>query len=171
MRSYAQGTEVGVSRSMDEIRRTVLRFGAGEFATFEAANRMAIAFTYKRLSVRMEIEIPDRNDKKFQFTPSRRWKRSESQAYEAWEGECRRRVRALAAIIKAKLVGIQEGVLSFEDEFLPYVLTAGNKTIGEQLRPQLEAAMAGKALPKRLLLPESERPDDKTVVIDAATSS
>lgn len=155
-RRYAEGTEVSVARSIDEIRRTVLQFGAEQFATFESGNAMAIAFTCHNLSIRMAVELPDRTADQFCYTPSRNWSRSEGDAFRLWEKECRRRLRSLAAVIKAKLIAVADGVSEFETEFMAYVVVATNKTIGEHLRPQLQAAMAGKSLPRRIALPEPE---------------
>jgi hypothetical protein len=161
MRRYAQGTEVSASRSMEEIRRVAMRFGADKFATFEGDGAIAVAFTYNNLSVRLEIEVPDRDDDEFRFTPTGRRRRSDSEPLILWEKECRRRLRSLAAIVKAKFVAVEDGIRRFEEEFMPYVVTNDRKTIAEHLAPQLEAAMAGKPLvSRRIALPEPKSEDD-----------
>ena len=68
------------------------------------------------------------------LTPTRR-RRTERQAAEAYEAECRRRRQALAAVIKAKLGAVEDGISTIEAEFLAYVVLSDGRTIGEWAGP------------------------------------
>jgi hypothetical protein len=70
------------------------------------------------------------------LTPTRR-RRTKRQAAEAYEAECRRRRQALAAVIKAKLVAVEDGISTntHEAEFLAYVVLSDGRTIGEWAGP------------------------------------
>jgi hypothetical protein len=68
--------------------------------------------------------------------------------------------RALALYVKAIVVAVDTGIVTFETAFLPYMLSAGGKTVGEELVPKaLEAASEGRLPtldlfgPQRLALP------------------
>ena len=66
--------------------------------------------------------------KTFWYTLERHNKRTEQQAYAAWEQACRSRWRALYLIIKANR------------EFFYDVVLPDGRTAGEFLAPQIEAA-------------------------------
>jgi len=104
--------------------------------------------------IRFIIELPDKNDNKFWFTPEKRRKRSDTQAFAEWEKACRQRWRALALVIKAKLEAAESGITEFEDEFLAHILipdgSGDTMTAGEFLRPQIDAAYETGTMPKMI---------------------
>ena len=153
MNGYAKGTEVSVDRSIAEIRATVTRFGADGFMQAEHKHSAGVMFSYQGRTVRMSINIPDRSDKRFWVTPGRGKRRTEEHAYREWEKECRRQWRGLALVIKALLVAVQEGVLDFDQAFMPHLLSRTGQTVGEMLAPSMEKVIkeGGKALPFGLL--------------------
>ncbi|MFN7930906.1 MAG: hypothetical protein U0Y68_23875 [Blastocatellia bacterium] len=65
-------------------------------------------------------------------------KRTSTQAYEAWEQATRQKWRALALVIKAKLEAVESGITTIEQEFLPFIVAADGRTVGEHLIPQLD---------------------------------
>jgi hypothetical protein len=136
--AYAESTNVGIDRSRAEIEQMLQRHGVERFGSFTDRGRAALVFEIDGLSVRIEVVMPERNEERFRATPKRRTTRSASQAFAAWEQECRRRWRSLAAVIKAKLIAIEDGVATVEQEFLPYVICANGQTVSEQMLPHLE---------------------------------
>lgn len=100
--------------------------------------------------IRFLVPIPDKQDPKFWFTPERRTKRSEKQAYEAWEQACRSRWRALYLIIKAKLEAVESGISTIEREFLYDIVLPDGKTVGEFMTPQIAAAYETGEMPPML---------------------
>ena len=66
---YAQGTSVSVDRTMAEIRRTLQRFNAEEFAYSERVDRIVVGFTIQGIPIRLTVPLPDRQDRRFTETP------------------------------------------------------------------------------------------------------
>ena len=107
MTAYASGTQVPASRSRDEIERTLKRFGAKNIAFASLSQVIVVAFTFEELTIRVQVPLPVASDDVFVFasvnkTAKRR--RTPKQAEEAWQREVNPLWRALAAVIKAKLV-------------------------------------------------------------------
>jgi len=148
--AYAQGTEVSADRSKADIERTLRRFGAKNFAYGWSDEEAAVGFTIGGMTVRIALPLPGPQDREFSRTPTGR-SRTAKQADEAYEAECRRRWRSLAAVIKAKLVAVGDNISTIEKEFLAFILLPNGQTVGEYVSPQLAK---GEALP---LLPSPRR--------------
>jgi hypothetical protein len=156
--TYASKTEVPVTRSRDEIERTLTRFGAGKFAYFNDPPQVAIAFEIKGLRVMMRMTLPDR--KNFEYGPTGRY-RSEATIEKEWEQACRQRWRTLAAAIKAKLAMVDDGISTVEREFLADVMLPTGQTIGDTLAPEIRAVVESGQLPP--LIPG--KPENKVIAI------
>jgi hypothetical protein len=145
MSRYAEGTSVDVERTVGEIKRTLQRFGCDRFAYSEGSGELQIAFDIRGLSILMRIALPSRDE--FGVTETGR-SRTESATFAAWQQEIRRRARSLAAVIKAKLIAIDDDVATLEQEFLPYIVLDGVRTIGDYIVPKLPEITSGRlALP------------------------
>lgn len=146
--AYASGTTVDEGRTRQQIETMLQKAGASKFGTVNDydQNRAQIGFVYKNIQVRMDVTLPDRNDKRFKVAPSGRWSKSEAAQLADYQAEIRRRWRSLAMVLKAKLVAVEEGVTTLEREFLPYMVMANGRTFGEEMAPQIEAAMGGEVL-------------------------
>lgn len=148
---YAQGTDVPVDRSKVEIERTLRRFGADDFGYREqrkAGGAVAmVSFGIDGRFVRFALSMPSPTDPSFTLTPTGR-ERSTKQAEAAWEQACREQWRALAAVIKAKLVAVEAGISTVEQEFLAWIALPNGRTVGEETAPAIERAYAeGKHVP------------------------
>lgn len=152
---YAESTSVSTESSRAEIERTLRRYGASSFAYGWEADTAQIMFVADGRRVRFVLPLPDRGAREFTHTPTRGTPRSSAQAEAAWEQACRQRWRALALVIKAKLEAVEAGITSFEDEFLAHIMLPSGGTVGEWMRPQLEATYASNTMPA--LLPGSGR--------------
>jgi hypothetical protein len=141
---YASNTAVPVSRSRDEIERTLGRFGATSFAYFNQMPKVAIAFEIRGVRVVMNMILPDRSQ--FELD-SRGKRRTESAIEKDWEQACRQRWRTLANAIKAKLAMVDDGISTIEREFLADIMTPNGKTVGELLAPQVREISRGGMLP------------------------
>jgi hypothetical protein len=141
--SYAETTEVSVARSRAEIEEMLMRKGCQQFAYMADESKAAIGFTIQNRRVRFVIPLPQRSDKRFWFTPSRHTRRTEEDAYKAWEQGCRSRWRALYLAIKAKLEAVEIGITTFEEEFLAHFVTDDGRTIGERVIPALDENIRG----------------------------
>lgn len=144
---YARRTKVAPDRSKAEIERLLMRFGADQFIYGHGDGRAMIGFRMKGKLVRIEIPIPSADE--FEKGPKGK-ARSGKQIDQAWAQELRRRWRAMALIIKAKLEAIESGVVEFEKEFLAHFVLPDGSTVGEWMAPQVEAAYETKAMPPLL---------------------
>lgn len=151
--SYAEDTEVPVEKSRAEIERLLTRYGADRFMVGSDQRQAILAFSVRGKMVQFTLPLPDRNASQFKMTshnPPRR--RSESQAWAAWEQVCRSRWRALRLCIQAKLEAVEVGITTFESEFLAHFVVPGGGTVGDLVIPQLEEMQKLGQAPKFPLL-------------------
>lgn len=145
--AYAAGTEVPVERSRNEIEWILSKYGADQFLYGVDGSRAMVAFRAKGRSVRFIVPIPDVQE--FHVIPGRYIRhRAPHQMEQARDQEIRRRWRALALAIKAKLEAVSSGIATFETEFMPYTLLANGRTVAEALGPEVERALAGNVMPR-----------------------
>ena len=101
--AYAEKTAVSVAKTKADIEELIQKAGAGQFVSGYKEDVAVIGFSLENRQIRFLLPLPDKQDRKFWYTPEQQRKRTEKQAYEAWEQACRSRWRALYLIIKAKL--------------------------------------------------------------------
>lgn len=147
---YAENTTVSSSASRDEIERTLVRFGASQFAYGWQNGATMIGFVAHGKQVRFMLPLPDRNSPEILYTPERRVKRSVDQQEKVYEQMVRQKWRALAACIKAKFAAIEAGISVFEREFFYDTVLPNGQTVGEYLLPQLEQVYQDGTLPALL---------------------
>jgi hypothetical protein len=127
--AYAEYTKVPISQSLDEIRRTVSKYGGEQFLHAVAEDRIIVGFTKEKRQVRFQVR-QDPNDPQTN----------------------RRLCRALLLVLKAKLEAVASGVSIFEDEFLANIVLPTGALVATEVRPRLAAAYAGREMPA--LLPD-----------------
>lgn len=150
MATYASNTTVSTDRSLDEIKRSVRRYGGTEFAFMESESATAIAFTIQGLQVRMDVRLPDPKAAEFQYTPGRNLRRDSDTAYREWEKTCRQKYRALALVVKAKLEAVDAGISTVEREFLADILLPNGGTVFQNLEAPIRQALAGDMSPLQI---------------------
>lgn len=143
---YASGTSVPADRSRAEIERTLQRFGADQFMYGWGDGAAVIGFRIAGRAVRLTLPMPDDNDPMIALTPAGR-ERSASQRQEEFEKEVRRRWRSLAAVIKAKLVAVSDGISSVEREFFADLILPSGQTMLEHVAPQLAEGRLPELMP------------------------
>ncbi|MFA5704652.1 MAG: hypothetical protein WC982_14195 [Advenella sp.] len=144
--SYAENTSVDTYKSIGEIHATVGRYGASQFMHAERGDAAAVSFVVDGRTVRIIVPFPDPEDPRFHETPTGR-ARKKTAAQDAYEQERRRRYRALALAVKAKLEAVESGIATFEQEFLAYMVMPGGQTFGDWAIPQLDSGNMPKSLP------------------------
>lgn len=139
MTRYAQGTTVGEERTRIELEKLLRRFGADQFATAwdGETGASAVVFRMDGRHVRLDVPMPKASDDPFWKTPTGR-RRTPAAAHEEYEKECRRRWRSLLAVVKAKLIAVDDGISTLEREFLADMVTADGRTVEQVMRPHLE---------------------------------
>jgi len=139
---YAATTEVSSYKSREEIERTLRKYGATEFAYGSTANKALIGCTLRHRQIRFVLQLPDPMSREFALTPSRQWRRSETDREKAWEQSVRSHWRSLYIVIKAKLEAVERGIVTFEDEFAMHTVLPGGVTVAELVTPAIEQAYA-----------------------------
>lgn len=113
--TYASGTTVSESQSQAHITALLERIGAtGITCGANAKGNGVVCFTAKGRAVRMLVPMPD------------------------WEGERRRRWRAVLLVLKAKFEAAASGISTFDDEFLSYITLPTGQSAGRYLAPMLQ---------------------------------
>jgi hypothetical protein len=146
---YAENTQVPIDRSKAEIEHILSKYGADEFGYGIKSKQAVIAFVAHNKQIRFVLPLPNPDD--FRKTPKGRTRKGGA-INNAFEVESRRRWRSLALVLKAKLEAVSTGIVAFEEEFLPYIVLPGGKTIGEMIIPGLNEIYATGKIPK--LLPD-----------------
>lgn len=147
--AYASSTSVSPEKSQAEIQRTLMRYGAEGFGVFQRQCEASVGFEFKGLAIRIDVELPDRNDEKY-LRDGRKRIRKPEQKMAAWEQDVRVRWRALLLAIKAKLEAVETGISTIETEFMPFVVMPDGSTLGSKLLPRLlDVAKTGR-MPKLL---------------------
>jgi hypothetical protein len=138
MSPYAKDTTVPVERTKVEIERLVVdKHKAEAYMTGHQASppRVIIQFKMRDRIVRFELPLPTADGR-----------RTQPQLEQA----TRSRWRALLLIIKAKLEAVENGVTTFEEEFLAHIVMPGDRTVGQYVIPQIGGAYSTGKLPRML---------------------
>jgi hypothetical protein len=138
---YASQTTVNADRSRAEIEVLLKKFGASSFGYWSDDDQAMIQFVYRGIRVQFAVPLPNPKDARFMQTEVRKSKRSIDEALRLYQKEVNRRWRALTLAIKAKLVAVEEGVFTFETEFMPHMITSDGRTIGQRMLPAIARAM------------------------------
>lgn len=154
MPRYANRTQTSSEKTRNEIERLVIKYGATGFMYFSKGDHAAVAFELGKYHIRVDVPLPKIDDDEFMYTPSRGKERTPEKRYEIWEQACRERWRAIALIIKAKLVAIEQGIRTVEQEFLSDIVVNAEtgQTAGQVMIPQLQKAVVDGKTP-RLAIP------------------
>lgn len=152
MARYAHGTSVSVDRTVAQIRHLLARFGADRFAVGHGASSATLAFVYRGRPVRFDLPLPDRADPRFQVTPTGRPRRDQTGPTREWDAECRARWRSLHLYVKALVVAIEEGLVSFDRAFMHDIVMPDGQTVGQRLLPSVVDAVNSGKTPANLNL-------------------
>lgn len=154
MTKYAQGTDVGVERSRNELERMLRAHGATGYVSGwdDRDGRHAVMFRITDRMVRLTVARPSPDDRDVRLTPTGR-RRTDAAASEAAQAEERRRWRSLVLVTKAKLVSVADGVQTIEQAFMADIVLPDGRTVSDWLTPQLETAYATAEMPS--LMPGS----------------
>jgi hypothetical protein len=163
MPRFAEGTSVSAEKSRGEIERILGRYGADAFGYRTDGSIAVVDFRAHGRYVRFIIPLPPVTD--FRYAGHRR--RPDSAMREAQDREVRRRWRALALAIKAKLEVVDSEIATFEQEFAIHTVLPDGSTVAEHLMPTIAEAYESKQMPETLL----ELPAPPSRQIEAATSA
>jgi hypothetical protein len=135
--AYAARTSVPVAKSKADIEALVERHGATQYVSGWADDRVALGFTIEGRQVRIELPMPEPGG----YTQTQ------------YDQEIRRRWRSLLAVLKAKLIAVEDGISTIEREFLADIVLPNGTTVSDWARDQIESVYQNGAMPA--LLPGS----------------
>lgn len=141
--AFAEGTSVPVEKSQMEIAGTIRKYGAQGFQYGEFGNKAKVEFSAHGRLIRFVLALPTPNDEQFarKKVNAKSWAAATPQQRQAAaEAEVRRRWRALALVIKAKLEVVESGIAEFEHEFLPNTVMPDGRTVAEHVMPEVARA-------------------------------
>lgn len=110
--AFAAATKVPIDKTRLEIERTMTRYGATHFATFNEPERAMIAFRIKDRNIRFTLALPA--------------KMSDQVRRSRW--------RALLLVIKAKLESVDSAIETLEEAFLPHIVMPSGQTVYEEIK-------------------------------------
>lgn len=137
-RRYAEGSDVPVDRSKQQIEAMLRLRGATEYATGWDAGADRIQFTMGHSTIRFVLPRVDGNDPEIKNRPDGR-ARPPADVQSRMAQRDRSRWRALYLVVKAKLEAVESGIAIFEQEFLAFIVMSNNHTVGDILVPRLQA--------------------------------
>lgn len=133
-RRYAERTKVPESKSRREIEDELHKHRCDKVAVMTESHGFYVAWVKGGRSYRMGIELPPagsaENDR-----------------------ERRRRLRTLNLYVKGRLNAVEDGIKSFEAEFMPEVILDDGRTLGEHAYEQLGRIESAGRMPAQLMLP------------------
>lgn len=138
MATYAAKTEVSSQKSRMEIEHTLERYGATSFAYASQGDKAMIGFEKDGRTIRFVIPLPDRKSR--EFTHHERGIRTETAQATLYEQAVKQKWRAMALMVKAKLEGVESGIVTFEQEFLAHTVLPNGKTVFEETAAGIERA-------------------------------
>lgn len=138
-RKYAQGTRVDGATTRHQIEKLLKQYRSSGFAYFETGGQVAIAF--EREARRVLFRLPIKHDPK---------------AYGDAQQQMRARWRSLLLVIKAKLVAVDSGITSFEQEFLAHIVLPDGSTVYEHTAAKIARAYESGAVRPMLEGPKND---------------
>jgi hypothetical protein len=139
---YAERTTVPVDRTMAELGRLLDQHGATGFAYGRDSEQQVahVVFRLRGRLCRFSVDAP--SAAQYGRLANGR-PRSPRQAQEKAEAEHRRRWRAKYMLTKALLVAVQDGDITLDEAFLPFMLLPDGSTVAQWAEPQFDRIDAG----------------------------
>ncbi len=147
--TYAEKTSVSIEVSIGHIEKVVTKHGADAFSYARDRENAMVQFRLDGRLIRYRVELPAFVD--FKTTQTGR-ERNDTQAQKEWEQACRARWRQLLLLVTAKLVGIESGITSVDEEFMSFIVLPDNTTVGDTMLAQIEQSYLDGKMPA--MLPE-----------------
>lgn len=157
--TYAADTSTSAEKTRAELETIIRKFGADAFAYAMDGARAMIQFRAKGKQVRFVLPLPSPNEKRFTHQERCTWQpRTEDASRKLWEQACRSSWRALFLVVKAKLVAVESRIVSFDSEFMAYIVLPNGRTAGEEILPMIEDAYATGRMPSFAPALEDRKP-------------
>lgn len=148
-RKYAAGTTVAATKTESEIKDLLGKRGVTKIATMVDGESYTLMFEHAGIAYRMALPLPDPESPSITTyrQGSSTFRRADNAIREHYEKEVNRRWRAFGAVIKAKLIAVEEGISTMEREFIGDAITGSGMTVAEEFVPKLQALAGTGKLP------------------------
>lgn len=144
-RNYAEGTKVPLEKSLAEINGMLSRLNCSQTMTMQTDDHFMVAFVIDKVAYKMSVPKPNPKEKRFTevgINGSTTKPATPKQHAEKVQQEMARRMRALAALIKARLVAVDEGITTMERAFIGDIVAGPNgQTVADMIVPQIANAL------------------------------
>ncbi len=159
MGRYAEDTSVPANQSRAEIEKVLTKYGADTFGYGWGKNRVYITFQLRdKYQVvprcyRIELPLPEKPGTEDKWKTGARGQMlriTVKQQTDQHEQEVRALWRALAIVIKAKLVAVEAGISTIEKEFLADLLLPNEQRLGAWLETQIQEVYTHGTMPPLL---------------------
>jgi len=150
--AYASKTEVSTEKSKAEIEAMVMKRGGDDYIAGVSGREAFVAFMLSDRRVLFKLQLPDKSEKRFTHTEHHRKPRTSDNAHASWDQACRSKWRALLLVIKAKLESIDAGIETFDEAFMPHIMTPDGRRFAEHAVPQIETSYRENTVPAPLRL-------------------
>jgi hypothetical protein len=151
MSLYAENTTVPVHRSRAEIEGLLVKHKASQYLTAHDSERgqAVVQFKIQNRIVRFVVKLPQLAD--YAKRRDRRgYTLTDAKKEDVRAQDERQRWRALLLVIKAKLECVENGIATFEEEFLAHIVLPNDQTVAQVILPRIADAYEGGSA---LLLP------------------
>ncbi len=118
-RRFANGTTITATKTAGDIAALLARHGIDDYAHGRSDGAVQLCFMHNKIPYRFDVPMPDITDER---------KR---------DRETNRRWRVLYALVKAKLVAIEEGLETFEEAFAMTIVTPNGDRLRDRLLPEI----------------------------------
>lgn len=158
MGSYARGTTVPVEKTESEIKALLKSAGATKTMSYEDDEFHVVAFEIQFIAYQIRLPKPDPADQRFSYIACGRGRTAANAAQreQKIKQEIARRMRALGALIKARVVAVDEGITTIERAFVGDIVVGG-QTMADYVLPQVHKAIEAGQPVGVLALPRGER--------------
>lgn len=136
MAKYAKNTTVPVARSKTQVQELLVNYGIDEFFFGTGPRGEGVGFKYEGRVYKHNVPMPNKDDYNY-----------ETQYKQA----IRQRWRIFYMSLKMKLEEIQDGGISFEDQFLAMMTLPDGSTVSDFMKLPENIAKLNKAEMPKLL--------------------
>lgn len=136
MARYAKNTSVPVSKSRVQVQKLLVDYGIEEFFFGTSPRGEGVGFKHEGKVYKHNVPMPDRNDYGYETK---------------YNQAVRQRWRVFYMSLKMKLEEIQDGGISFEDQFLSMMTLPDGSTVADFMRLPENIALLNKSEMPKLL--------------------
>jgi hypothetical protein len=150
-RRYAQDTAVPIARSRGQIDALLRNWGVDgiQWTDHFKADRIQLQFVWNHEDndylARISIGLPTAEDLEDEAIDGRSGRVSEAKLKKLMAERGKREHRLLLIFLKGALEAIEAGVISAEQLFLPYLVGADGRTVGEAVEERLPVLLGQSA--------------------------